>query len=265
MSQPLLTFVHISDTHISPDPDYGLDEWRHTTHDGAEALVHHVNALSFPVDFVLHTGDVIYNPDAQAYHTARAMLGQINYPVYYAAGNHDDPVALQRILLGRSDILSSFHYEFEVNGVQIIVLDSNGPVEPPHGIIVPEQMAWLRGLCSKADARPLVVAVHHNALPVGSPWLDDSMRITNGEALHETLLLAKNRLRGVFFGHVHQSISMYRDGILYTSGLSSWSQLHGWLGLTETVRDEGAECGFNVVTLTDDGTTYVRRWRFRVE
>jgi hypothetical protein len=90
------------------------------------------------------------------------------------------------------------------------------------------------------------------------------MRITNGEALHQVLLQGKERLRGVFFGHVHQSISMYRDGILYTSALSSWSQYHAWPGQVETVRDEGAEPGFNVVSLTHD-QTYIRPYRFQVK
>jgi Icc protein len=261
----LLSFVQISDTHISHELDYGREDWRHSALKGAQALVQQVNALPFPVDFVLHTGDVVYDPEAAAYHKARDILSQIKYPVYYVAGNHDHPAELQHILLGNTDILSPFCYEFEIKGVQFIVLDSNGPAEPPRGNVIPQQMAWLKELCSKEDSRPLLVAVHHNVLRVGSPWLDEVMRIVNGDEVHQTLLLAKDRLRGVFFGHVHQGIHMYRDGILYTSALSSWSQFHAWPGLADTVPDKGAECGFNVISLTDDGTTCVRHWRFRVE
>lgn len=264
MPDTLLTFVQITDTHINPDPDYGLKTSPHNTREGAEALVQQVNALPFKVDFVLHTGDIIYDPEPEPYYAAREILGQIKYPVYYVAGNHDHPAELQRILLGRSEILSPFHYEFEVNGVQIIVLDSNGPAEPPRGYITPEQLTWLHKLCARADTRPLVVAVHHNVVPIGSPWLDDYMRITNGEDLHRVLLSAKDRLRGIFFGHVHQGVSMYRDGLLYTSGLSSWSQFKAWPGLTDTTHDVGAECGFNVVTITHN-QTFIRHWRFRVK
>ncbi len=263
MPERRLTFVHISDTHISQDREYGKHHTTHSTQAGAEALVKAVNALPFDVDFVLHTGDVVYNPDAEAYTTAKAILSQLTRPVYYLSGNHDAGADLQRMLLGRTEILSPFSYTFDANGFQIVCLDSNGSAEVPRGNIVPQQLEWLNAICSAQDVRPLIVAVHHNALPVGSPWLDDYMRITNGTDLHQILLKAKNRLRGVFFGHVHQNIQMLQDGILYTSALSSWGQFKSWPGSSETVNDDDTP-GFNVVSVTDD-QTFIRRWSFRVE
>ncbi len=263
MPEQHLTFVHISDTHIGTDPEYGKQHTPHSTQEGARALVKAVNALPFNVDFILHTGDVVYDPVPEAYLTARDIMSELVRPVYYLSGNHDAGIELQRILLGRSELLSPFYYTFDANGFQIIALDSNGPAEIPRGNVVPQQMEWLDAICSAHDDRPLVVAVHHNALPVGSPWLDDYMRITNGEALHQILLKAKDRLRGVFFGHVHQNIQMYQDGILYTSALSSWNQFNSWPGSTDTVADNDNP-GFNVVSLTST-QTFIRRWSFKIE
>lgn len=263
MPEQRLTFVHLSDTHISPDAEYGKHHAPHGTQAGAEALVEAVNALPFPVDFILHTGDVVYDPIPEAYITAQAILSKLTRPVYYLAGNHDSGADLQRALLGRTDILAPFHYTFEVNGFQIVALDSNGPAAVPRGNVIPQQLEWLDGICSVPDDRPLVVAVHHNALPVGSPWLDDYMRITNGEALHEVLLKAKDRLRGVFFGHVHQNIQMLRDGILYTSALSSWNQFSSWPGSSDTIEDDDNP-GFNVVHMTGN-QTFIRQWSLRVD
>lgn len=262
MPEQQLTFVHISDTHISPDTEYGKQHTPYSTKVGAEALVKAVNALPFHVDFVLHTGDVVYDPVPEAYLTARDILSQLVHPVYYLSGNHDNGVELQRLLLGRSEILEPFYYTFDANGFQIVGLDSNGPAEVPRGNVISQQLEWLDAICSAHDERPLVVAVHHNALPVGSPWLDDYMRITNGEALHQILLKAKDRLRGVFFGHVHQNIQMLQDGILYTSASSSWNQFSSWAGSTETVPD-GENPGFNVVSVTAN-QTFIRRWNFTV-
>lgn len=263
MSEQRLTFVHLSDTHIHPDAEYGKHHTPHGTQMGAKALVKAVNALPFGVDFVLHTGDVVYDPVPEAYATAREILGQLKYPVYYLSGNHDSGQALQRVLLGRTEILTPFNYTADVNGFQIVCLDSNGPAEPPRGNVIAEQLEWLDSICSALDDRPLVVAVHHNVLPVGSPWLDDYMRITNGVDLHQILLKAKARLRGVFFGHVHQNIEMYQDGILYSSALSSWNQFNSWVGLAETVTD-GENTGFSVVSMTEN-QTFIRRWGFTVE
>lgn len=263
MSETLLCFILISDSHLSSDPDYGADTGI-PSRKGAEALVRQINALPFVPDFVLHAGDVAYDPVPDAYQVARDIFGQIRCPVYYLAGNHDDPQALQHMLLGRETILTPFHYSFEINGVQIVCLDSNGPAEWPRGSLSDEQLNWLEATCANAaDNRPLVVALHHNPLPVGVPWLDQHLGLTNGEALHQALLPGRRRLRGVFFGHVHQNLDIYRDGILYSSTVSSWVQYHGWPGQVPTLEDRGAEPGFTLVTVSAD-QTYIRRCRFAV-
>ncbi len=265
MSDTILRFVHISDTHISSNPAYGQEHWKvgHTARHGAEALVTQLNNLPFEPDFILHTGDVAFDPDPSAYEAAREILGQIPYSVYYLAGNHDYPAELQSRMTNRTEVISPFYYTFEVNGVQIVCLDSNGPAEPPRGFVTEEQIGWLDNICSTPDSRPLIVAVHHNILPVGVPWLDEYMGTINGEAVHQALMPARERLRGVFFGHVHQNLDMYRDGILYTSVNSSWVQFHAWPGQDKTTEDEAADPGFSVVTLTPQ-QTYIRRCRFRL-
>jgi Icc protein len=259
----MLNFIHISDTHLNPDPTYTGTYADYSSLEGTRALVEQVNALPFTPDFVLHTGDVVYDPLPEAYEIAAEVLGGIKYPTYYLAGNHDHAPTLQRALMGRREVIAPLYYEFEVNGVQIICLDSNGPVEVPRGYVTAEQLASLEGLCSAQDERPLMVAVHHNPVPVGIAWLDEFMAVQNGEDLHRALLPARQRMRGVFFGHVHQNIEMYRDGILYSSVLSSWCQFHAWPGMPDTTPDLHADPGFNHVMITRD-QTFIRRYRFRV-
>lgn len=261
MTEALLRFVHISDTHIHADPDYAPDWASVPPVRSAHRLVEEINALPFTPDFVLHTGDVAYDPDPAAYARARDILTGIRFPVYYLAGNHDDGTMLQRDFLGIDQPAATFDYSFDINGVQVVCIDSNGPAEPPAGYVRPAQLAWLVSICESADPRPLVVAVHHNALPTGIPWLDDYMGMTNGETFHRALMPARHRLRGVFFGHIHQNVQVMRDGILYCSVLSAWYQLHAWPGQTGTAHDDDAEPGFNVVTITRD-QTFIRHHRY---
>ncbi|MBZ0295032.1 MAG: metallophosphoesterase [Anaerolineae bacterium] len=258
-----MRFVHISDTHIHPERDYRYEELLLSPFRGAEQLVYEINNLPFTPDFVLHTGDVVYDPDETAYKTARDILGQIRYPVYYLAGNHDDSQMLQRVFLQSETVAPYYYYTFEVDGVQVICLDSTGPATAPSGTIVPEQLQWLEAQCREPDSRPLVVAVHHNVLPVGIPWLDDFMRMANGEALHQALLPAHDRLRGVFSGHIHQNQQVFRDGILYVSALSSWYQLMSWPDQEKTIHDNETKPGFNVVTVTPNQTR-IRQHHFSV-
>ena len=53
MSETLLRFVHISDTHFNPDPEYIKSYAQYTPLPGAQALVEAVNALPFQPDFIL--------------------------------------------------------------------------------------------------------------------------------------------------------------------------------------------------------------------
>jgi 3',5'-cyclic-AMP phosphodiesterase len=261
-SNTVLHFVHISDTHISHDPNYILPEAKHTPADSARALVEQINALPFEPDFVLHTGDVVYDPDPEAYVTAKQIFSRLRYPIYYMAGNHDNSKALQEIMLGSTEVLAPFDYQFEVKGIQFVVVDSNGMGKGPAGFVSVDQLARLHGICTAPDPRPLVVAVHHNVLPTGVPWWDGFMRLTNGEDFHKMLLPAQRRLRGVFHGHVHQGADTYRDGVLYSCVASSWYQIHAWPGQTDTLADYQATPGFNVVTVTP-AQTFVRRYQFQ--
>jgi hypothetical protein len=93
----LLNFVHISDTHLlHPDQkkdfagiqpelaQYAAQVLALPYHTSAAlpALVAQINALPVPVDFVLHTGDVAGESNADYAYLAE-LLAQIKYPVIY--------------------------------------------------------------------------------------------------------------------------------------------------------------------------------------
>ena len=250
MKPPLLHFVHVSDTHIHPDPAYGLENAGKSALAGARALVERLNNLPFSPSFILHTGDVAADPLPGIDEAVRSVLAGLKHPIRFLGGNHD-PEHFPR------------EQEFELNGVHFVCIDSNGPAEPPRGFVPESELSRLRRVCASDDERPLVIATHHNVLPVGAPWYDDFMRMTNGEEFHRALLPARERIRGVFFGHVHQDIETLRDGILYSAVSSSWCQFHTWPGQPLTVHDREAQPGFNVVTISKDQTT-IRRHRFPV-
>lgn len=259
----LLRFVHFSDTHISADPTYNHAEADYTPMQGAYEVVRQINALPFEPDFVLHGGDVVYDPDDSAYVKAREILSEIKYPVDYLMGNHDERHGFQTLLLGQQATSEKHFYEREINGVQFLFLDSNAPAPFAGGALGKIQLEWLKDICNARDPRPLAIGVHHNALPIGSPFWDEFMRMRDGEEFHTVIKAALGRLRGVFFGHVHQSSETYRDGVMYVSVPSTWYQLHCYPGQSGILQDVDAEPGFNVVSITET-QTFIRRHRFRV-
>ena len=194
--QPL-TFLHLSDSHLMSDPDRkGME--RGPTLPGAEALLSEIERLPAPVEFVLHTGDVVHDPDCEEeYQRALALFRRLSAPVYFLPGNHDRSQWFQRVLRNCESPGLHADQEIEVGGVQFLLLDSSIPQEEGgYGRLEPEQLAWLEGRCAAPDGRPLVVALHHHPLALAVPWRD-KYSLRNGEALHEILLLARVRLRCV--------------------------------------------------------------------
>lgn len=263
----MLRFVHISDTHITTDEGYIKPYARYTPLHGARALIDALNALPFTPDFFLHTGDIAYDPDERVYPFIRELFSALKAPVYYIAGNHDDRQAMQTELMRRDALQKYPHYELELGGVQCVFVDSNATDNVPRGRISDEQLEWLDALCARDDERPLMIAVHHNPLAVGVAWMDATMCIENGEDFHAIVRQARDRLRGVFHGHIHQNYDVFRDGVLYSAAASSWCafQAHPGVVWDGTITpDHNTPPGYSVVTITPEQTT-VRRHAFRVD
>jgi 3',5'-cyclic-AMP phosphodiesterase len=255
-----LRFIHITDTHIAPDPDFV--NYGHSPGRSLEALVDAINALRFPIDFVLHTGDLVEDRSEAAYRLARRALARLRPPIYYVAGNHDDADVLQRVMLDRTPVGPRFDYSVTVDGARVAVMDSRGPNDPG-GTLSDEQLSAVRALCARDDG-PLVIAIHHPPLPLGSPWLDTgwttshgvspNMLLDRGPECLDAIAPARERIRGVFFGHIHRACQLQHRGILFSSAPSAFGQLLTWPDQRVPKASPAEPAGFSVVTITGDRT-----------
>jgi Icc protein len=262
----LLNFIHISDTHYS-SPDYERPPSRFDPRHGLEALVRHLKTLPYTPNFILHTGDVAYDPYPEIYDELKGIFDSLPAEVLYLPGNHDHSGALQKTLMGRESVAWPLYYETERNGVRLLMMDSNGPdVELPRGKITDDQLTWLEAKLNTDDDRPIIVAIHHPLLKIGSSdWYDDFMMTVNGEEAHAILKGAASKLVGVFSGHIHHRLTIHRDGVLYVAAPSSWTQFHIHPGQDiQTFNNLDADPGYNLVTVTDAGT-FVQRIHYRVD
>ncbi len=222
-------------------------------------MVDIINTLPMQPDFVVHTGDVVSNPSPEAYALAAKTLGRIQVPVYYVNGNHDTAVDIkQHMRMGpKQDLLPDSNvltYAFEIKGHRFLTLDGKGPDEiQPHGILSAEQLEIVQRE-AQPEGPPLTVFVHFPTLPLNSNWMDANMPLLNGEAFHQALLPARDRLRGVFYGHVHRSMQTVRDGIVYTAGRSTFSQFTAWPHEELVQADFHERPGYNFVHLLPEQT-----------
>jgi Icc protein len=254
--QPKLTFVQITDSHIGPTRQFEYHDHRPLR--DLERVIKQINSFPQPPDFVIHTGDIAHDQSAEAITLAGEALAGLNVPVYVVNGNHDDPALLRKLLdalpPASGDLGAPLDYVFEIKGERFLVLDSCHTVVPdPQGYLSETQLALIRAETGD-DGPPLTVFVHHPPFQMASPWLDENMIIANGEALHAALLPARDRLRGVFYGHLHRSCQVMRDGITYTCAAGTAWQ-YTWRPWDERPQVDGEYgSGYNVVHLLDNRT-----------
>src|SRR5438132_9640844 len=117
-----MRFVHITDTHVGPTPDYRLHGFPGLP--TLEALVERVNNLPFKPDFILHTGDVTDDGSEASYALAKPVLENLKAPVYYVVGNHDSPPPMLKVLLGVTASGQRYDYYTEIDGIGLAVFDT---------------------------------------------------------------------------------------------------------------------------------------------
>lgn len=237
-------------------------------------MVEIINTMPIRPDFVIHTGDVVADPRSSAYRLAAETFAALEVPIYYAIGNHDTANDIRRYLpmgplvaAGRDP--GRLSYSFEVKGFRFLVLDARGPDEiDPQGLLPSSQLelvaqettahrmpvSQLPDNALPDNALPLVIFIHYPVLPLNSIWMDDNMLVANGEELHQALIPARNRLRGVFHGHVHQHMQTTRDGIQYYSVASVFSQFAAWPDDVDTRFDPEHQPGYGFVHLLPEQT-----------
>ena len=259
-----LYFVHISDTHFGPDRSFARHG--HQSWPCARDLVSLINNLPCRPDFVMHTGDVTTNPDPDAYRLAAETFSNLDMPVYYVMGNHDKAVDIRNYLqmgsfeeLGIENGLLS--YRFDRGGYRFLVIDARAPDKmDPHGLLSEAQIAIIHDEV-KAGGPPLLVFVHFPVFLINSPWFDENMMIINGERLHKELLPARDRLKGVFHGHLHMSRQTITDGILYSCVSSTFADFAAWPGVPGTLNADNLP-GFNFVQLLPSGEMIIQNHTF---
>ncbi len=253
----IVYFVHISDTHFGPTADYARHGFR--PYPCARRVVEIITNLPTKPDFVMHTGDVTTHPDPEAYRLAAELFSGLEVPIYYAVGNHDTAVSIRQFLnMGPKQNISDdpdrLAYTFDVKGYRFVVLDGRAPDEmDPHGFLPQAQLDWLAEE-AKRDGPPLTIFLHYPALAMNSTWMDVNMLLLNGEAFHQALLPLCHRLRGVFYGHVHQNMQTVRDGIVYTAVSSVFAQFSAWPSHATVTMDSDHLPGFNFVHLLPEQT-----------
>ncbi|MCY4072729.1 MAG: metallophosphoesterase [Chloroflexi bacterium] len=258
----MLTFLHISDTHISVDPKTGSHElFAAAPHPNrcAEALVDAIRQLPFQIDFILHTGDVCADPLPENYRLALEILRRLEQPLILLPGNHDSLDLMREVLPDgeRRRVVGDDH--ITIMGYHLLTIDGSGADNPLAPTLAEPQIERFAAEASRTQGQPILVAAHYPFIRTGVPWIDDQSRVQNGERIHDILARRRGQVAGVFFGHIHQAVSSVCDGVAYICSPSAWSNFAGYPGMRSAEADPGTPGGFNLVMIREN-RSFIRRF-----
>ena len=158
-------------------------------------------------DAVVVTGDVSDDLSAGAYRRLRAALRDCGAPVVCLPGNHDDPRLMAELL--DSD---GFQYcgRAELAGWGLVTVDTHAPGEV-WGWVSGAGLERLEDDLAAFRSRPVVVAMHHPPVTIGSAWLDGS-RLRNASDFF-AVVERHAQVKAVLAGHVHQVVDEMRGTV----------------------------------------------------
>lgn len=154
---------------------------------------------------IVVTGDLADLGEPDAYRRLRAAVepvaADLDAPVIWVAGNHDERPALRRDLLDLPPTEEPVTGVWDLDGLRVIALDTSVPGWH-HGDLDPGQLAWLAETLAQPAPHGTLLAMHHPPLPSHLP-LFDILELRHQDELAD--IIRGSDVRGILAGHLHYS------------------------------------------------------------
>lgn len=198
-----ISIAHLTDTHLFAESDrllIGIP-----TDASFQAVLAEVKQTLPNVDLLLLTGDLSQDGSVESYQRMRNSLDSYQIPAYCLAGNHDDLAIMQKHLPSEYVSLAR---SLNIGNWKIILLNSV-VTEAVQGYLAEAELTWLEEQLNKEGDRPTLIAFHHPAIAIGSPWMD-SICLTNQDQFWE-IGDRHPQIKIVINGHAHQDFDQIRQ------------------------------------------------------
>lgn len=207
-------------------------------------VLERVKAQARGPDLILATGDLVQDETRQGYERFRELLGVFGVPVYCLPGNHDAPVTMR-------EVLSAPPFQFCGVGAHppwLLLMLNSFSAGDDGGRLAPRELEFLERSLASAGDQHVLLALHHQPIPMGSHWLD-------GVGLREAeeflgIVDRHSKVRCILWGHVHQASDRMRRGVRMLSTPSTCSQFRP---ASESFALDDRPPGFRWIDLKPDG------------
>ncbi|MBV6273243.1 metallophosphoesterase [Alcaligenaceae bacterium CGII-47] len=188
-----ITIVQVTDPHLYGDPACRLLGVQ--TDASLRGVLQHIIAHQLDIDLLLATGDITQDNSVAAHKRFLRLAAGVPAPLRGLPGNHDAGPSFHQIWRGHADPI------MDIGNWRLILLDTRVPGSNA-GRLGDDQLELLFSAAKQAKHKHLLIAMHHNPVPMGSAWLD-AMMLANPDALFDTLRQLP-QARAILWGHVHQ-------------------------------------------------------------
>lgn len=237
-----MRLIQITDCHLHADPDarsrtgYPLAQLQNVVE----------RARQMRPDIVLVTGDISQDETPDSYRCAATLFSSFGCPWFWFSGNHDTP-----------DLMDEVHPlcdEIDLGAWRLVLLDSQVPGQA-HGKLGKQKLERLAQRL-EADERPVLLALHHPPLTIGSDWMD-TIGLKDCDAFWQTLA-PYPQVRAILCGHIHQAFEQRLGNIVVYGCPATSDQFLS--GSADFAVDDIALPGFRVVDLEGSRlSTWVER------
>lgn len=207
-----MKLLQISDTHLGEPGQafFGLDPAAQLAR-----CIAHANAFHGDAELTVVSGDLVNFATEAEYLELRRVLSGLAVPWRVIPGNHDRRDRIRAAFPELPFAPGKFlHQCVETSAATLLLLDTR-EVREEWGRLCPERLAWIEARLQAARA-PVLVFMHHPPIPIGHAAMD-AMRLREPEAFLALLRCYREKVRHVFFGHVHRPFFAALDGIGFSS------------------------------------------------
>lgn len=198
--QPALV-IQLTDPHLYAQPAImlGVD-----TEASLRAVIDQIRRDHGHADLLLATGDLSQDGTELSYRRFAQVVEDLSTPVRCLPGNHDEPTVLAKELASWTAPVT------DAGAWRIVLLDST-VAGSNTGHLERDQFERLDDAAADAGNRPILVALHHNAVQMTADWRDPMM-LDNAPELFRRLSRWRN-IRVLLWGHVHQEFDRRRGNM----------------------------------------------------
>lgn len=204
-----LQLIQITDTHLYRDPRaalLGLNTQR-----SFEEVVDLIARTREKPDLIIATGDIAQDASIESYHRFAAGVAKLNAPFYWVPGNHDS----RKIMRSLPEYQAANNTRVVSGNWQILMLDTSVESEV-FGFLAEEELNRLEQQLSQLTdgVQHTLICLHHNPVQGTAGWMGD-IGLRNANVLMSVLAGFPESVRGIVYGHIHQTLDFMFDGFRF--------------------------------------------------